>query len=159
MSILQNLSAESRGVLIGTICSIVLTPIIVRFIQRKFPPLERNGTSPLPVDRIRRCRRIASQASFTGLFALLVPVLFFGPRAPMDVIGAVMMIGMLFIGATAWLSFCIFAMRATTLDEFSGYFEQEFRARFSYVVGFSLVASVAGLVCLLIYLGRASSSP
>jgi hypothetical protein len=90
---------------------------------------------------------------------LLVPVLFFGPRAPMDVIGAVMMIGMLFIGATAWLSFCIFAMRATTLDEFSGYFEQEFRARFSYVVGFSLVASVAGLVCLLIYLGRASSSP
>ena len=159
MSILQNLSAESRGVIVGTICSIVLTPIIVRLIQRGFPPLERNGTSPLSADRIRRCRRIAAQSSFAGLFALVVPLLIFGPHAPMDAIGAIMMIGMLSLGAIAWLSFCIFAMRATTLDEFSEYFEQEFRARFSYVAGVSLAASVAGLVCLFVYLGRTGRGP
>ncbi len=65
---------------------------------------------------------------------------------------AVMLFGLLFAGPTVCVAIKLLPWRITTFEEFSDFFEQQFRLRFLTVAVSFIVASAIGVVYLAISL-------
>jgi hypothetical protein len=136
-------------VLIGTFCAIVFTPVIVRFLQRRFPP-SRTGPS-CSAESFERFRGIAGESTVAGLIAVVIPVFVLGPSMRVSRLsGFMIMGGLLFAGVTLWTVIRIKPWRADSLLEFSRFFEQEYRVKFFYAAAFAITLSVVGIVWLVV---------
>jgi hypothetical protein len=141
---LEDLSTQSRGILFGTICAIVFTPVVVRFLQRTFPPRKQHGASLAPLV-FAHCRKIAKQGAYSGLCSVAIPAIAFGPSTPVTFKGGLMLLGLLFVGPAIWIAIALLRGGTVRIREFSLYFEQEFGISFPKTAGLFVGASLIGL--------------
>lgn len=149
------MNRQTLGILIGTICAVVLTPLVAILWRRLAPPtLERS--EDLSVEAWRRSDVISKEALIvTGLAGVLF-VSHMGFGTVVDSVVVVLMISGVFGIPTAWILLrgWIFGPRHA-IEDFGRYFERKHGISFrsSLYVGSSALA--ISILCLVALLSRA----
>jgi len=146
------LSDQARGVLVGTICAIVLTPVVVWLLREHFPARKPLVAQPAEVEQ--RNRKIARQATVAGLAMLPLLGLVFGGATRLDLVAALMLLGSMFGGTATWVLVQTVLRGRGRLREFAQFFENTHRVSFAFCAGFCLVAGLIGIACLVAFAMR-----
>lgn len=148
------MNRQTLGILIGTICAVVLTPLVAILWRRLAPPtLERSEN--LSVEAWRRSDVISKEALIvTGLAAVLF-VSYVGFGTVVDSVVVVMMISGVFGIPTAWILLRggIFGPRHA-IEDFGRYFERKHGISFRSSLYVGIPALAISISCLVAFLKR-----
>lgn len=150
------MSSQALAILIGTVCSIVLTPFVVSLWRRLAPPSPQRATE-LTADAWHRSDKISKESVVVTVLAGLLFGSFVGFGTVLNGVAAVMVISAVFGIPTGWiwLRTRLFAP-ATAIDDFARYFEQKHGVSFKSWQFVGVPALGISLACLADFLSGLS---
>jgi hypothetical protein len=149
----ENLNDQVRGILVGTVCAILFTPLVARYLKRRFPP--SSATEAVSKEVRHKCAKLSGQATYAGLLTVALPATLLGVADEVTPLGAYMLLGLLFLGPTLWIGGRLALRGSPTLPEYARFFEQRYHVNFVKIAAFSVVCSLVGLGLLVMeFLGR-----
>jgi len=145
--VFDELADHSRGVIIGTIAAIVLTPLVVRSLRRLFPPQRSKGESGF---ELRKNERIAGESTLMGIAIPCLLVLVLRGNRPLDFLGGLTILSGILSVPIGWILIRTKLHGSEGLAEFERYFESKYGYRFLAWRIFGAVSGVIGSVCLIV---------
>jgi hypothetical protein len=143
------MSDHSQGVLIGTIASIVLTPVVMLIWRRLSPP---TAVRPVPPELRERGAALSTEsmvATFAILFAWAFIKGFSSEAGPLEAVAAICtVLGFPFV----WILFRVRVGNWGPLADFVAYFEAEYRVSFRSASLVSALAALISLICIAVLL-------
>ena len=150
------MNRQTLGILIGTVCAVVLTPLVAMLWRRLAPPAQERSAD-LSAEAWRRSDAISKEALIVTALAGLLFVSYVGFGTVVDGVVVVMMISGVFGIPTAWvlLRSRILGPR-NAIEDFARYFEQKHGISFKSWLYIGVPALVISLACLVAFLNRRS---
>jgi ABC-type sulfate transport system permease component len=148
------MNRQTLGILIGTICAIVFTPLVAMLWRRLQRPIPGRSTD-LSAEAWRRSDTVSKEALIVTAAAGLLFVSYIGFGTVVDGVVVVMMISGVFGIPTAWvlLRSRIFGP-SDAMEDFVRYFEQKHGISFKSWLYVGVPALIVSLGCLVAFLNR-----
>lgn len=143
------MNGQTLGILIGTVCAIVFTPLVAMLWRRLAPPTPGRSTD-LSADAWRRSDTISREALVATAAAGLLFGSYVGFGTVVDGVVVAMMVSGVFGIPTAWilLRTRIFGS-GSTAEDYVRYFEQKHGISFGSSLYVGIPALVVTLACLI----------
>lgn len=143
-----------RGILIGMLAAIVLTPVLVKYWRGIAPPAKSRVHSELSSEAWRRNQDLLSESIVVTFLLLFVLVGILGFGTALDATMFLVLIGEILGVPTVWILARCSLRGRDAIQEFVSYFELSHGVSFRSWLYVSLPALAAGIASLILVIWR-----
>ena len=146
------MSEQAFGVLVGSLCAVVLTPLVTMLWKRLAPPTLEHAAD-LSAEGWRRSDGISKESVIVTALAGALFVGYVGFGTAVDGVAVVMVISGIFGIPTGWILLrCRMSGPSSALDDFANYFEKKYGISFKSWLHVGIPALAVSAACLVAFL-------